>query len=238
MSGQMSILRSIYYWSLALGFTGPVLATLLTRSWFEPPEVYDPWLKRALVRLFKLLNSEPRLIGLETLPQNVPVIYMANHNSLIDIPLLKAVIPTYFRGILAHPQFKYPLYGPAIRRMGNIPIHRKNIRASLGSFKQAGDLLASGVSITVLPEGGRSTDGSLRPFKLLPFKFAKDNGVAIVPISIAGAFAMKNKNSWQLQPGRLTVRFGKTITPVMMSGLEIAELAALTRERILSGLTE
>jgi len=232
----MKSLRSLYYWTLVFLYLGPVLLAVILRSYFQSPEVYDPWLRRRLHTLFRLLKTTPKVIFETPLPRDKAFVFMANHASLIDIPLLKAVIPVYFRGILAHPQFNYFLYGTTIRRMGNIAIHRDNIRASLASFRQAGKLLTQGISITVLPEGGRSADGKLMPFKLLPFKFVKEQQVCLIPLSISGTFAMKNKSSWHLSPNPLTIRFGKPITAAESSRLKEAELAALTRKRILAGL--
>jgi 1-acyl-sn-glycerol-3-phosphate acyltransferase len=232
----MILLRSFYYWTVALGYIGPVLLITLIRTFFESPEAYDPWLRQRLQTLFKLLNSDPVLEFSEELPTDRPLIYMANHSSLIDVPLLKAVIPSYFKGIIAHDQLDYILYGSVVKRMGNIPIQRDNIRASLNSFKTARDQIDNGVHITVLPEGNRSLDGKLLPFKKLPFQFAKESGASIVPIAISGVFAMKNKASLNLKSGSLIVRFGPVISSEAMSQLEIDDIMDMTRERILSRL--
>lgn len=228
----MSSLKSAYYWVLGLGYIGPVLFILLLRTFFQDPKAYDPWLRRRLQRLFKLLNSEPQIEFAEELPSDQPLIFMANHSSLIDIPLLKAIIPKYFRGIIAHDQLNYFLYGAVARRMGNIPIHRENIRRSLQSFETAKALLNQGIHITVLPEGNRSLNGKLLPFKKLPFHFAKESGATIVPMAISGVFAMKNKGSLHLKPGTLVVRFGALIHAEQIAQIETEALMVLTRERI------
>ncbi len=232
----MRALRSLYYWVIALGYFGPVLFILLLRTFIQKPEQYDPWLRRRVITLFKILGSEPTVEFAETIPQDRPLIFMANHSSLIDIPLLKAVIPQYFIGIVAHDQMNYFLYGPTVRRIGSIPIHRNNIRRSLKSFKTARDMLEKGIHITVLPEGGRSKDGLLMPFKKLPFRFARDSNASIVPMAISGVFAMKNKGSLHLNPGQIVVRFGPVISAEKIASLEIEELMELTRDQIYSRL--
>ena len=229
-------MSSLYYWTIGLGYFGPVLLILLLRSYFQSPEAYDPWLKRRVTTLFKLLNSEPRIEYAEPIPENEPLIFMANHSSLIDIPLLKAIIPQYFVGIISDHQLQFFLYGPVVKRMGNIPIPRQNIRGSLKSFNKAVALLKQGTHITVLPEGGRSLDGQLLPFKKLPFHFAKDSGAHIVPISISGVFQMKNKGSFKLTPGALVVRFGKIIRAEAIAQLDLDELKIMTSEAIQDGL--
>ncbi|MCF7823186.1 MAG: 1-acyl-sn-glycerol-3-phosphate acyltransferase [Candidatus Marinimicrobia bacterium] len=232
----MSSLSSVYYWVIALSYFGPVLLIVLIRSYFQEPEAYDLWLRNRLKTLFKLINSEPRIEFAEDLPTDQPLIFMANHSSLIDIPLLKATIPAYFRGMLAHDQLHYFLYGSVVRRMKNIPIQRDNIRASLRSFEQAKTMLNQGINITVLPEGNRSLDGKLLAFRKLPFHFAKESGTTIVPIAISGVFAMKNKGSFKLKPGEIVVRFGPIIKRSEIAALGVQEIMELTRERIYSRL--
>ncbi|MEA3287037.1 MAG: lysophospholipid acyltransferase family protein [Candidatus Marinimicrobia bacterium] len=232
----MRILRSLYYWVIALGYFGPVLFILILRTFIQKPERYDPWLRRRVITLFKILGSEPRVEFAETIPQDRPLIFMANHSSLLDIPLMKAVIPLYFIGIVAHDQMDYFLYGPAVRRIGSIPIHRDNIRLSLKSFAAAKKLLDRGIHITVLPEGSRSKDGLLLPFKKLPFRFARESGASIVPIAISGVFSMKNKGSLHLYPGQIHVRFGPVIQAEKIANLDIDDLMELTRKRISSRL--
>lgn len=107
---------------------------------------------------------------------------MSNHASLFDIPLLEAYIPTFVRGVEALRQFKWRVYGWAIRRVGNIPIDRKNIHASIKSMKKTEKILKKGQSIVILPEGHRTLDGNLGQFKKLPFHLAKQAGVPIIPI--------------------------------------------------------
>ncbi len=225
----MRILRSIYFWIIGLGYFVPVLIILIIRSLVQRPQQYDPWLKRRLKTLFKLVLSEPKIEFAEAIPQGRPLIFMANHSSLIDIPLLKACIPEYFRGVLSEHQFHYPIYGSAVRRMGSIPIDRNNIRHSLRAFKQAETLLKKGIHITVLPEGGRSLDGRLLPFKKLPFHFAKESGADIIPIGISGVFKMKNKGSFHLNPGKLSVRFGPVISAETIATMDLPALMEETR---------
>lgn len=186
--------------------------------------------------LFKLMDSEPQIEFAETLPEGEPLIFMANHSSLIDIPLLKAVIPQHFLGIIADDQLKYFLYGSVVQRIGNIPIKRDSIRSSISSFKLAKQKLEGGIQITVLPEGGRSLDGQLLPFKRLAFRFAKESGAHIVPISFSGVFSMKNKGSFNLKPGKIVVRFGKIIRAETIDEMEIDDVLKATYKAIYAGL--
>jgi len=229
-------LLSSYYWVIGLGYFGPILLILFVRSFFQTPEKYDPWLRRRTKTLFKLLNSEPRLEYAEELPLGEPLIFMANHSSLIDIPLLKAIIPSYFVGIIAEDQLNYFLYGAVVRRIGSIPIQRDNIRSSLKSFNLAKRKLQEGIQIAVLPEGSRSLNGQLIPFKRLAFRFAKESGAHIVPISFSGVFNMKNKDSFHLKPGSIIVRFGRVIRAETIQAMELDEIITMTYHAISDGL--
>ena len=185
-----------------------------------------------------LLNSHFKQVYNESeeLPEGEPLIFMANHSSLIDLPLLKAVVPKCYVGLLAENHTNYFMYGSMVKRMGNIPIKRENIRASLKSFNLAKQALQQGFPIVVLPEGGRSQDGQLVPFKRLVFRFAKDSGAHIVPISFSGVFNMKNKGSLHLNPGPITVRFGTVIRSETIAEMELDEVLSATYNAIYDGL--
>lgn len=232
----MRALRSIYYWTVAWGYYGPVLLILYIRSYFQPPQSYDAWIRRRTLTLFRLLNCEPQLEYAEPLPEGEPLIFMANHGSLIDLPLLKAVIPSCYVGLLAENHTNYFMYGSMVKRMGNIPIKRENIRASLQSFNQAKQALEKGFPIVVLPEGGRSPNGQLIPFKRLVFRFAKDSRAHIVPVSFSGVFNMKNKGSFHLNPGPIVVRFRPLIRAEAIAKMELDEILSTTHEAIYEGL--
>ena len=191
----MKTLLSIYYWTVGWIYYGPIILVTFFRSYFQAPQSYDAWLRRRTLALFKVLNCKVQIEYAEPLPTDEPLIYMANHGSLIDLPLLKAVVPEYYVGMLAENHTNYPVYGSLVKRMGNIPIRRDNIRSSLKSFNQAKEALEKGFPIVVLPEGERSPTGQLVPFKRLVFRFAKDSGAHIVPMSFSGVFNMKNKES-------------------------------------------
>ncbi|NQV42600.1 MAG: 1-acyl-sn-glycerol-3-phosphate acyltransferase [Candidatus Marinimicrobia bacterium] len=232
----MRTLRSLYYWMVGWGYYTPILLILYVRSYFQMPKTYDSWIRRRTLTLFKLLNCAPQIEYAEPLPLGEPLIFMANHGSLIDLPLLKAVVPQCYVGLLAENHTNYFMYGSMVKRMGNIPIKRDNIRSSLGSFKKAKEALEKGFQIVVLPEGRRSPNGQLTPFKRLVFRFAKDSGAHIVPLSFSGVFKMKNKDSFHLNPGPITVRFGKLIGADAIATMELEDIMEATYQAINKGL--
>jgi 1-acyl-sn-glycerol-3-phosphate acyltransferase len=166
-------------------------------------------IKKNLRFLFKLLFIKVNSEGSENVEPQKTYLFMCNHSSLFDIPLLEAYIPTFVRGVEALRQFKWPVYGWVIKRLGNIPIDRKNIHASIRSMKTTEQSLKGGMSIVILPEGHRTLDGNLGAFKRLPFHLAKQAGVPIFPIGISGLFQLKQKGSWLIRPRPVSIKFGE-----------------------------
>lgn len=203
-------------------------------SLFIKPERFDPLLKLCMKILFKIVFVKVRVEGKEHVLPGRTYLFMSNHASMFDIPLFEAYIPVFVRGVEASRQFKWPVYGWLIRRMGNIPIDRKNIHASIRSIKKTWGVLQKGKSILILPEGTRTPDGKIGLFKKLPFLLAKQAGVPVIPIGISGLFELKNKNSWLIRPGPVSIRFGKAVSTAEIEALSLEELQHLVRERIFS----
>lgn len=228
----MKHLVSLYCWTVGgCYFLVLCILTILLTFFFSPRRL-DPWLKKRLRFLFKLLFIEVDRRGAEFVKPEENYLFMANHVSLFDIPLFEGYIPTFVRGVEALRQFKWPLYGWAIRRLGNIPIDRKNIHASIKSLKVAEKELKKGQSILLLPEGHRTLDGNMRPFKRLPFHLAKEAGVPIIPIGTSGLFDLKRKGSWLIRPHPVSIRFGEPIPLAQIRSLPLEELSDQVRERI------
>jgi len=228
----MKHLISLYCWTAGgLYFFFLCILTIFLTFIFSPRKL-DPWLKRRLRFLFKLLFIKVESRGAEVIDPDQNYLFMANHVSLFDIPLFAGFVPTFVRGVEALRQFKWPLYGWAIRRLGNIPIDRKNIHASIKSIKATEKELKKGQSIFILPEGHRTLDGNLRPFKKLPFHLAKEAGVPVIPVGTSGLFQLKRKGSWLIHPHPVWIRFGQPIPADKIQALSLAELSEYVRARI------
>lgn len=220
----MKYLVSLYVWIVGgLYFICLCFITIFL-TFFLKPETVDPFLKSSFKLLFKIIFVKVRVEGKENVVPNKTYLFMANHVSLFDIPLLAAYIPTFVRAVEALRQFKWPVYGWAIRRLGNIPIDRKNIHASIRSMKKTERILKSGKSIAILPEGHRTLDGRLGPFKKLPFHLAKQAKVPIIPIGLSGLFQLKSRDSWVIRPRPITIRFGRPILPEKIEKLSKEDL--------------
>ncbi len=228
----MRKLWAAYLWTVGLLYFGFGLSAAIVASLFLPIETYDPWMKKLLRTLFRLLWIPVKVKGAEWVERGRTYLFMANHVSLFDMPLLGGYVPGIVRGLEATRQSSWPLYGLAMRRMGNIPINRENVFEAMKSLHRAQALLQEGRSLLILPEGHRTLDGQLREFKRLPFHLVKQAGVDLMPIGISGLFTLKPKNSWLIRPTPLTISFGQPITAAEIRGFSARQLRDLTRRRI------
>ena len=124
--------------------------------------------------------------GLEKLDPDRSYIYMPNHQSNADIPLLLGRLPVQFRWLAKAELFKIPIFGRAMRKVGYISIDRSNRKSAFKSLNQAAHTIRNGTSVLIFPEGTRSPHGRILPFKKGGFVLAVDSGVPIVPIIIRG----------------------------------------------------
>jgi 1-acyl-sn-glycerol-3-phosphate acyltransferase len=223
---------SLYLWSVFFLYSLFFLIVAIIVSYIFEPKKYTPWLQKLLQLLFKLLFIKVEVEGRENIDTSKTYLFMANHVSLFDLPLLGGFIPGYARGVEANRQHAWPIYGWAMRRLGNIPIDRKNIFSSLNSIGKTVDTIGEGKSMIILPEGHRTMDGELREFKSFPFLLAQKSGVEVVPIGLSGLYKLKNKNSWKINPRTIKIKFGKPISIQIIKELSTKELRDKVREEI------
>jgi len=155
------------------------------------------------------------VIGRENVLIEKPQIFMANHQSDFDILIVLAHIPGQFRWIAKKELFKIPIFGKAMRNAGYIEIDRQNHEKALKSLDEAAQKIREGKSVVTFPEGTRSRDGKIRPFKQGMFHLAIRAGVPIVPISIIGTREIMPKRTLKVKPGRVTMVIDR---PVDVSG--------------------
>ena len=138
-------------------------------------------------------------------------IYMSNHQSNFDIPVLLAHLPVQFRWLAKEELFKIPIFSRAMRGAGYVRIDRFNREAAIESLKEAAAKMKNGVSIMIFPEGTRSRDGDIRPFKKGGFVMAVDTGVPIVPVIVQGTWPIMAKSSWRINSGEVSLLIEKPI---------------------------
>jgi 1-acyl-sn-glycerol-3-phosphate acyltransferase len=155
--------------------------------------------------------------GGENVDASRPTIYLANHQSTIDIPVLFRAIPVNVR-FIAKNELKYvPVLGWYMQLAKFIFIDRGNRRRAVESMDRAGERIRSGISIIAFPEGTRSPDGRILPFKKGPFALALKAKVAVCPVTIEGSGKLMPKARWTITPGPIRVKIGAPISTEHMT---------------------
>ena len=168
--------------------------------------------------------------GEEFLSAGKPAIYMANHLSNFDILALFAGLPGQFRWLAKEELFHIPLFGLAMRRSGYIPVNRGNHREAMKSMTAAAQRIAAGTSVVVFPEGTRSDDGNLLPFKKGGFMLALHSQVPIVPVAIRGSSRLLPKGTHVLHGGKIQVE--------ILPAIPTAGLRGADRDRLMEQVQE
>ncbi len=143
--------------------------------------------------------------GFSNIDPEKPYIFMPNHMSNFDIPVLLAHLKVQFRWLAKAELFRIPLFGYAMKRVGYISIDRSNRKSAFQSLSMAADTIRNGRSVLIFPEGTRSRDQSVKAFKKGGFVLAVEAGVPIVPVVIHGTWRIMSKNKLMIRPGNVTV---------------------------------
>ena len=143
--------------------------------------------------------SDLKVEGLENIQSGRHYVIVANHQSMLDILLVLAGIPVHYKFMAKKELFVWPFIGWHMALAGYIPIDREDPEGRKKAFMAAQRVLAEGVSVLFFPEGTRSPDGEIRPFKMGAFKAAKEAGVPVLPIVVNGTWDAVPKNSWKLR---------------------------------------
>jgi 1-acyl-sn-glycerol-3-phosphate acyltransferase len=161
----------------------------------------------------RLAGVRVRAVGLEKLDPARSYIFMSNHTSNIDPPLLMPLIPKRTSIMAKKELFTYPLLGKLMKFGSLVPVDRGNRDAGIAAVRAASEVIRGGVNMTIYVEGKRSFDGKLLPFKKGPFYLAEETGVPIVPVTIVGTHYVMPKGRFAIKPGDVTVIFHDAIEP-------------------------
>jgi 1-acyl-sn-glycerol-3-phosphate acyltransferase len=166
-----------------------------------------------------------------------PCIFMTNHVSNLDPPILFPELPFRTAFFLKRSLMKIPILGLGMRLADFIPVDRDGrLESARESVKVGNGVLASGVNISTFPEGTRSRNGRLLPFKKGPFYLAMESGAPVIPVSIRGSEQMMTKGSLRIQPGTAHVTFHAPVYPAQFATRE--QLILAVRMAIASGLPQ
>ncbi len=199
------MVRAYLYLAVFIPLTCIFSVSAIVSSFFIASDRCFAWHARLWGRLALALNQvSVTLSGVEHLPEG-PVIFMSNHQSNFDILALLSLIPRRIYWIAKKELFAIPVFGPAMRRGGYIPLDRGNGRKALQSMDEAAAAIQQGKSVVLFPEGTRSPDCDLLPFKRGGFILARKAGVPVIPVTINGSGKINPASQILLYPGSISI---------------------------------
>lgn len=217
-----------------------VLATLaLAVAWIPPRGNWTFAVARLWSRgLLAAAAVRVRVEGDGGLDPDAGYVFLANHQSLFDIPAVLATCPGQLRMLAKRSLFKIPIFGWAIAAGGFIPVDREDRSTARHTFASAAARLRAGTSILLFPEGTRSLTDEILEFQRGGFLLALKSGLPIVPVGIAGTRAVQPRHSLLIRPGTAVVRYGTPLDPAAFGVRRKGELVEEVRRQVaeLSGL--
>jgi len=174
-----------------------------------------------------------RVEGLENLNGKGPYIFMSNHQGYYDIFALLGNLPIQFKWLAKKELFSIPFFGWTMAAVGYIRVDREGTRETVKAMNQAARRIREGLSVVIFPEGSRSPDGSIQPFKKGGFTLAIKSKVPIVPIAISGSREIMPKERLTASPGEIKIRVGAPIEIQNYSMKDRKNLMEKVRESIL-----
>jgi 1-acyl-sn-glycerol-3-phosphate acyltransferase len=184
----------------------------------------------------RIAGVRVQTIGLEKIDRARTYIFMSNHISNLDPPIMLPLIPRRTSVMVKKELFSYPLLGTVMRLGELVPVDRGNRDAGIAAVRDAVKAIQDGLNMTIYIEGKRSFDGRLLPFKKGPFYLAQECNVPVVPITISGTEEVMPKARFSITPGTVRVQFHDPIEPPEFGDRE--SLMAKVRAVINSGLPE
>jgi 1-acyl-sn-glycerol-3-phosphate acyltransferase len=183
----------------------------------RPGGVYD-WASHIWARaLLRAAGVRVRVVGADRLVESArsPRIFASNHVSWFDVFVLASLVPR-FAFVAKIELLRIPIFGPAARAVGTVPIDRNNRKSAFASYEEAATRIEGGRSVIVFPEGTRGTSYPLRDFKKGPFVLAIASGAPIIPTVVHGTLPIMPRVGWRVRGGEVTVHF---LDPVPTAGL-------------------
>jgi 1-acyl-sn-glycerol-3-phosphate acyltransferase len=225
--GWLSRLRSyfildplIWFHTLAMG----ILA--LPGGMFDRSGRRLHWFSRTWSWLImKTILSPVKVTGLDKIDTSRPHVYAVNHASAMDIPVLYVYLPFQFRIVFKKELLVYPVVGWQLKRSGQVCIDQQRPTNSIAAIRSAVKSLKAGMPLVIFPEGGRTSDGEIKPFLPGAFFLALKAQVDIVPVALVGTYELLPMDTYHIKCRPLEMRVGE---PISTAGLTMRDLESLS----------
>jgi len=198
------------------------------------------WITKGVLKFGqKILGVRLEVCGLENIDKKKFYIFMPNHLSILDGPIMLMLIPQPVRVILKKEVFRIPVIGQVMRHVNFVSVDRRGKRGGKESIEKATKLMKEkGYSFLIFPEGTRSPNGKLQKFRRGGFFLAVNSRAPIVPVTITGTHELMPKGSFFIKRGKIRVAFYPTVSVRGMDRDSIPVLLSKVKTTILSGLNE
>jgi len=211
----------------------PIILISLIISSGRPAYRIMVWWARCVSKCMGLSFS---LHGAEKIVPGTSYIVTPNHQGNADILALVTTLPLRFRWVIKKELLKIPLFGQALGGTGAISIDRSDSQKAVKSLQEGTEKLKGGWSVLIYPEGTRSSDENLQPFKKGAFMMAVQTGIPILPVTCNGAFRILPKKTIVFRQGHIEVRVGDPITTEGLTEQDVPALMEKTRNTIQGNL--
>jgi 1-acyl-sn-glycerol-3-phosphate acyltransferase len=233
----MRALFSIYVWivwALHLLILGPLAILLVAVARDKVGFNFVKWGTRSAF-FFAGLKVVGR--NADKVDWSRPYVLMANHQNLLDPFAMLLTVGHHVAGVEKRENLQIPVYGWLSRAWGNIPIQREDQAHARAGISEATERLRQGRSIAILPEGTRTKDGNIGPFKKGGFHMAIDAGAVILPMTINGSYQVLRNGDWKVYPGTIEIAYGEPIPTADYSKDDMDALMARVRAAIEANFT-
>ena len=212
---------------MTISSTLALLFTLVDRShkaYFILTKIYS-------APVLWIAGIKVKITGKENVVPKTPYVFVANHVSLFDIPVLQRYVPNDFSFVFKKEIVKVPVFGWQMYLGPAIVINRQNPEKAMKSIEKAKKMLVQRkISVLLFPEGTRSKTGEMLPFKRGAFRIAAQVGFEIIPITISGTKNLFQKNPLRINSGVVKLEFGKPIPAENITSRK-EELELMTKVR-------
>jgi len=231
---MLSRLRSYFIWDPLIWSYTVVLGTVsLICSLFDEDGELQHKVARLWARMILwTLGSKVSLEGFDHIDISKASVYVVNHLSALDIPVLYACLPFHFRILAKKELFRYPFMGWHLKRSGQIPVVLENPREAIRSLNRAVAAVNHNMPLLIFPEGGRSPDGQLQKFMGGAFYAAIKAQVDVVPLVLLGTFEMLRMNTFHMMPHPIRLIVAEPIPTTGLTTRDSEAISAKAREEI------
>lgn len=234
------MIRAAVFWVVTVFATAFFSLVSLVGGLFRAPSALHDWVHRNWSRsLLWASGATVEVTGLENVDRESAQIFVSNHQSFFDILTLMYVVPVSIRFVAKQELGRIPLLAQAMRAAGHVFIDRNDRMGAMRAMRKAGERMErENLSLGLYPEGTRSPDGELQPFKRGTFVLAIETDAPIVPVAVEGGNRILKRGSPRVRPGRIELRFGEPIATAGLTARDREAVISHVQDEITSMLSD